>query len=302
MNQSNCLICGSVSKEIMDHLDFTGSKVYYCESCSYWFTCPMPNNRFLENYYDKNYRNDTSVFKTPEYYVTMKRRAHAQLNFIHRIAEVKVGYFKGKKAVDVGCGMGCLLKALLQEGFNAEGFEYDSEIIQYSEKKLKLKINHGGFKAENYHDLDLITLSHVIEHLNDLNLYLNQYRNCLKKNTYLFIEVPNTVKKMFEEKVDQESHLHFFSKKSLSKILVQNGFEVLSCVECGVPIEKAYNFTNEKEKVPFWKKCIYKGMKELKIDSLYCNKTIFDGYYENYNFENGQSGQWLRCLSRKQKD
>ena len=28
------------------------AKIYHCENCIYWFTAPMPDDSFLESYYD----------------------------------------------------------------------------------------------------------------------------------------------------------------------------------------------------------------------------------------------------------
>jgi hypothetical protein len=79
---------------------------------------------------------------------------------------------------------------------------------------------------------DLVTMSHVLEHLSDPRTYLVQIRErWMTPDGYLMVEVPN----LFSHYSVELSHLVLFSSNTLRKLLSHAGFEVLRLFTHGNP-------------------------------------------------------------------
>lgn len=108
---------------------------------------------------------------------------------------------------------------------------------------------------------DLITACHVLEHIPDPNVFLQQVNNLLNENGILFLEVPNAEGNIFSMEF---AHPLVFSPLSISSLLAAHGFEIISMAEHGLPAtsdnrckkylaifavkSKEKNFTTEKNR------------------------------------------------------
>jgi len=75
-------------------------------------------------------------------------------------------------------------------------------------------------------------LVHVLEHIQDLDGFLQQVRMRLRKGGYLFVEVPDSIEfdRLKKEDDDFNScHQWSFDLGSLYKVLEKNGFDFLCC-------------------------------------------------------------------------
>ena len=80
---------------------------------------------------------------------------------------------------------------------------------------------------------DVITMWHLLEHLSDPAAALFHAKKCLKPGGYMIIEVPNIHSLKFLLSSDQNRwiggnhpryHRHFFSYKTLKRLLTKTGF------------------------------------------------------------------------------
>lgn len=79
---------------------------------------------------------------------------------------------------------------------------------------------------------DLITACHVLEHIPDPNLFLQQVNKLLSEKGVLFLEVPNAEGNIFSMEF---AHPLVFSPLSISSLLAAQGFEITSITEHGLP-------------------------------------------------------------------
>jgi SAM-dependent methyltransferase len=95
------------------------------------------------------------------------------------------------KILDVGCGEGRYLKALVAEGYDATGVE-TNEVLRLKNKSNGLNcMSVQEFElSENLYDL--ILMSHIIEHFNPnaLKIFLESYLDRLRENGILIIATP----------------------------------------------------------------------------------------------------------------
>jgi len=107
-----------------------------------------------------------------------------------------LGYVKGKKILDVGCGRGSLSFYLAEKGANVIGIDLSKNFIDICEQvatELKLDIEFKVMNAQipefDDNTFDIITGSRVIHHLPDIETFLTASKRLLKKKGYIvFIE------------------------------------------------------------------------------------------------------------------
>jgi 2-polyprenyl-3-methyl-5-hydroxy-6-metoxy-1,4-benzoquinol methylase len=144
---------------------------------------------------------------------------------------------KGKRFLDIGCGLGWALKEAKQQGYSAYGIDTSQTFISGGKKFLKVKSDVADFRSfRSKEEFDVILLSHVVEHIDDLPAFLKKVRTFLQPNGLLLIACPNIDSLMFTLYKERwyalapGQHLWQFTPKTLSAVLEQNGFTVKNIV------------------------------------------------------------------------
>jgi 2-polyprenyl-3-methyl-5-hydroxy-6-metoxy-1,4-benzoquinol methylase len=212
------------------------------------------------------------------------------------------GNLRGWKTIDWGCGVGALVASLQHRGADAVGYDSDSEAIAVGRERWAANIHMStSFDLSRFHNqFDLLLLSHVVEHLPDIRETMRNLLKVLRPPGYVFIEVPNSSADIFVTEMDPESHLHFFSKRSLTLLLESLGVQVLACVSCGpsrqltIHQKQTSAIPNLAQRSVVRMKALLQQMgNRLGIRARHVG-TIYDGFYEHYQLD--ESGLWLRCL------
>lgn len=154
----------------------------------------------------------------------------------------KAPEFKPRYHLDIGCGSGALLVAT-RARFNCRvvGIEPDDAHRAYV----------AGLGIQTYPTLDhwnndtgdtlgekpdLISLSHVLEHINDPVGYLSYIcKNIIDSRGRLLVEVPN----LYYHKSLEIAHPFAFSATTLRAVLAKAGFMVVQLQAHGIPISRS---------------------------------------------------------------
>ena len=136
---------------------------------------------------------------------------------------------------DVGCGTGEVLKQL-QETLNNDcvflGYDISPHAFQLAKGRAneKLQFRLADFLEEKG-NFDLILVLDVIEHLED---YFSFMKRLKPRSHYKIFHIPldlsvQTVfrKKAFLKRRDSYAHVHYFTKETALRNLVDTGYEVL---------------------------------------------------------------------------
>ena len=124
-------------------------------------------------------------------YITQKIKDHFKIN-----NEAK-NYLKDLNILDIGCGGGLISEPLARLGGNVTGIdasEKNIKIANIHSKKNKLNIRYISKSPEQLNELekfDVILNLEIVEHVNDLNLYVKSCSNLLKKNGIMFTATLN---------------------------------------------------------------------------------------------------------------
>jgi hypothetical protein len=108
---------------------------------------------------------------------------------------------------------------------------------------------------------DLIVLSHVLEHMSDLELELRKIYNLSKK--YLFIEVPGIVTRFSSIQI---AHNYYFSKYTLRVLIEKNGFK---CIDMQYAKDNQYILAIFKKGKPIDNMMFANKIEVLRIFIIY---------------------------------
>lgn len=142
----------------------------------------------------------------------------------------------GRRLLDLGCGAGGLLVEARAAGFDVMGLELSRDLAQHVRDNLGIPVHQGLIDDEAFdgQQFDVITSSQVFEHLLDPRQTLADVRAHLAPGGVILIEVPNLRdirERLRRGSTMDDSHLFYFSRPSLTRLLTDGGFQVLQVHE-----------------------------------------------------------------------
>lgn len=138
---------------------------------------------------------------------------------------------EGGSLLDLGCGNGDFLRVAQSCGWGVVGADPDPKAVARC-LQFGLNVRQGGieqFEAEK-ELFNIITLSHVIEHVHDPVRVLKACYGLLKPGGQLWLETPNIDSLGYRyyarnwQALDPPRHLVLFNRSSLTKALTEAGF------------------------------------------------------------------------------
>lgn len=152
------------------------------------------------------------------------------------VNDIKRSLPKNPRVLEVGCGNGFFMKALIDSGLtkNIFGVEPSSKMVSQADSDLRKKIKVDVFNPNLFpkNSFDLILCFHTLDHMVDPNKFISVAYSLLKKNRYVIVVVHDTEGlsvKLFGERsaIFDIEHIYLFNKKTLRKIFTRNGFKVI---------------------------------------------------------------------------
>lgn len=203
-----CLSCGLIRPRPLPYQESTKLAVYDSEQ----------NIRFF------NTQTQKIQYESPEYRYFFKHFKH-YLEFAKK-------YEVGKDHLDIGCGTGHMMYLFSKRGFRSEGQEISKKVAASLSDRFKVYCTDLSTMSTRK-KYDFITMSQVLEHIEDPRKFLIDTNRLLKKGGYLMIGVPlisglvPQILRTYWYGLGSGTHLNFFSEKNLPSLLEQTGFEVV---------------------------------------------------------------------------
>jgi SAM-dependent methyltransferase len=158
------------------------------------------------------------------------------------------------RLLDFGCGAGGFLLEARAAGFDVMGLEVNRDLAAHILRTYDIPVYQGlvddsAFAPERF---DVIISSQVFEHLLDPCRTLRELRDHLRPSGLILIEFPNLHdirERLRRGATMDDSHLFYFSRRSLGRLLGDAGFRVLAVQEGLRP----YRFLGEHARdTPLW--------------------------------------------------
>ncbi len=197
-------------------------EIMECDNCKLLFTTPRPDKSVIGKYYkseDYLSHNEHKKGLVPWIYNQVKR-----VNIRNKFKIACKG-FTNPQILDFGCGVGDFLHYAQQNGCEIMGCDMSEEARKFSSEKLgKTTVTPEEIFALPHSTFDVITMWHVLEHIDNLKFQTEQLHRLLKDNGRLVIAVPNYKSydaQYYKDKwaaYDVPRHLNHFHKESLQNI------------------------------------------------------------------------------------
>ena len=233
-----CPWCGNPSEKtyvkLKDYfLTQEDFEILECEHCHLLFTTPRPSPDKIGDYYksDEYYSHQQNKQGLiPRVYELIK-----SFNVKHKVKLALKGLPQGR-LLDIGCGVGDFLLGVQAKGWQITGIEPSDDAKKIAQQRLGFRPMDPS-ESKNLADgsFDVITLWHVLEHIDDLKSQLSELYRLLKPEGRLIIALPNYQSfdcQYYKDKWaawDVPRHLNHFSQDTLRSILTESGFQYIDC-------------------------------------------------------------------------
>lgn len=205
-----------------DNLNFGESKIVRCLRCSLVYLAPKPDVKLLSESYAKM---QDSLYLSEEN--CRRRSARLLLN--------KISRYKNKgRLLDIGCAAGILLDEAKKLGWEVYGVELSSWGIEYAKDKFGINVFQGSLEETSFPDdyFDAIVMADSIEHFPDPKDCLNEAGRILKVGGVICVSTPDAGSVLSRVMGRawwgiKQSHLFYFNKNTISRILNDTGFKIL---------------------------------------------------------------------------
>jgi SAM-dependent methyltransferase len=218
-----------------------GYDVVECGACGGVYADNIPNPEVINEYYSAQSKKaqgwKANDYADPDGHIFLHR---ATKKWVDENVDVQ------GKVLEIGCFTGHLMSMWSGE---REICGYDPS--RFGREVAKLKYGFDTDVANRFRDtrffkngdkFGFVILSHVVEHIADIEAFFEDIRPAIDDNGLLYIEVPD-ITNWFPAKYDPHyhtndrepmlqlgaEHINYFSPSSLSRMMARLGFE---CVKC----------------------------------------------------------------------
>lgn len=277
---SSCPICSSdrIKKSLRckDHLTSCESfEIFNCSDCNFSFTQNFPSEQVIGRYYEAND------------YISHTDTQNGIINKLyHQARKIAIGYktklvkkYTGKPTtlLDIGCGTGYFIRTLSEKGWDVTGIEKSEQVRQYTKQKFGLEVHNSEYLFDiPDKSQDVITMWHVLEHIEKLNQTILAIHRILSDNGTAFIALPNKESfdanhyKEYWAAYDVPRHLWHFSPSDFERLVSMYNFKIVEIK--GMFFDPFYiSMLSEKNK-----STSFASIVGLLKGSIFCLRSIFN--------------------------
>jgi len=222
--ETTCPLCNNVQTKFL--FNKQSSPFYQCVSCKFIFSKPLTN---------PNLANTITDFE-PAYLNYLNPQLHDKKN--HEVVIKRLSRYAdldNARILDIGCGSGKFVQYLRLKGYNARGLEPSTALFE------TFLVTQGQYYNSDVHTFrqehpnerfDIITITDVLEHIEDPQAFMKEVTAMLTLGGVLLISTPNAGS-LFARMAGKgwhyynRYHLSLFSKKTLSQLMEAHGFSTL---------------------------------------------------------------------------
>lgn len=242
MKSETCPICNqSAAADARAHAELALEQaprryeVLRCAGCGLRWMSPYPTAEDFQTIYDHDYY-ESGLEGGFSYREEKRELLPCYAGVARRFRDMGVV----ERLLDVGCGTGDFLEAARDQGLLGAGVEPS----EYAAGKARAK----GFSVYQGVLSDLLPVnegyaaahcSHVLEHVPDAGLFMDELRSVLLPGAPLYLEVPlqfegilDTVRRLRGQRREYSDysihHHYFFTPDALTRLLGAHGFEISS--------------------------------------------------------------------------
>jgi len=218
-----CLVCGS------DYRPFNIPGLVSCTSCGFVSADVALSNAELKALYSRQY------FQGEEYRDYIDDRPVIEKHFRGRLKKLLefVPDPGSKSLFEIGSAYGFFLAVAREYFANVEGVDISTDAISYATQELHLPAAEADFLDYTpSYPIDVACLWDTVEHLESPHLYVEKLSRIMPTGGIIAIttgDMGSTVARMrgrHWRQIHPPTHLHYFSKQTVTDLLKRHGFRV----------------------------------------------------------------------------
>lgn len=222
-----CNLCDSQDVALLSEKSRSGKplRTVICKDCGLVWSDPRPHN--ADQFYREHYRIAYKNTYTPR----LKHILRAGKVALSRLARIRPLLSSPKILLDVGSGGGEFAYLLASLGHRVTGIEPNRGYAEYAVTHYGVTAHIGRVQDSALPPgiFDVITIWHVLEHLEDPRAVLKRLHSWLKPDGVLIVEVPNVEATCQSPKSTfHEAHLYNFNVATLRRLATLTGFDEAS--------------------------------------------------------------------------
>jgi SAM-dependent methyltransferase len=138
--------------------------------------------------------------------------------------------------LDIGCGDGRFLSLMASRGWRVAGVDFDAQAVAHARelRKLDVQVGTAASHLDSGRKYDVVTASHVIEHVPEPGTFLRQCRQLMNRGGRIILRTPNA--ESFGHRrygkawrgLEPPRHLQLFTLPALTTCAQQAGLRVVS--------------------------------------------------------------------------
>jgi SAM-dependent methyltransferase len=202
-----------------------------CSSCKLRLTQDVPDPSSIGKYYQAedyiSHSNTSKGLINNLYQRVRKRTLKQKRKLVEKFTDLSNGYI-----LDIGSGTGAFASEMTQHGWQVTALEPDEGARSTGKKVFGIDLEPlDGFYELPSSAFDAITMWHVLEHVHELNRYMETLKRLLKPKGKIFIAVPNYTSSdanIYKEEwaaYDVPRHLYHFSPQSMKALVDKHGMK-----------------------------------------------------------------------------
>lgn len=233
-----CPVCGSMnSTHFLECKDYLASKETFeiekCQSCGFAFTQNFPSEKVIGRYYEApEYVSHSDTQKgiiNRLYHIARKVALKSKAKIVKKYTTKKAGLL-----LDIGSGTGYFLNKMREKKWVVTGIEKSEDARLFAKQKFNIDCQNSEYLYNiSPKTKDVISMWHVLEHLEHLNTVMEHLHKILKDDGTLIIALPN--KSSFDAEFYKEHwaaydvprHLWHFSPNDFKYLIERHQFELI---------------------------------------------------------------------------
>lgn len=225
----SCPHCGG--NEVRPHVRKDGFDILKCGSCGMVYLDHRPTEDWSSGFYTDDYFEASDDARGYENYLECE--PFLSLNFTRKLRHMKK-YVPGGNVLDLGCGYGYFLKTLGDE-YNGYGVDVSEHAARVAREKYGVDVRTGPITRDMFPPdfFSMVTMWDAVEHLIDPRETLGILHGNMKAGAYLALatgDVDSVLARVSGRRwhlYTLPEHLWFFSRKTMTRLLQDSGFQVV---------------------------------------------------------------------------
>lgn len=228
---AGCVACGGTASRA------TYAGLQQCATCGHvWATVDVPDVE-LHALYGSRY------FHGEEYSDYTADREELQKNFARRMSVLRRFLDPGRhrSLFELGCAYGFFLNAVRDRFDAVEGIDVSDDAVRFAREQLGVAAVHGDLLTTDLgsREYDVAVMWDTIEHLKRPDLYVEAIGRRVRSGALLALTTGDIsslnarIKRGRWRLIHPPTHVHYFTRHSVRRLLDRFGFDVVHVEYCG---------------------------------------------------------------------